>query len=198
MVRVALLTLVLLLSLAITGCFGGNTGPTNQPQEVEDTTQEAEELAPDNNGAANQQQDNQNNNQPETGNNLQDEQADYNGDEVTMTTVRYELFIGMTEKDVIKVLGNQYKQVIGAMDNSRLWRFDINTVDGYVSPDDELDTGDIDGLLSGALSIQVFIQWDDTGLVNGFSALYLNEADGRVYSYYKFEDGSVIEQAITN
>jgi len=84
------------------------------------------------------------------------------------------------------------------MDDSEIWRYDMEAKEGYISPDDEYDTGDIEGLKKGDLKMQLFIQWNDKDKVEWYSGIYLNNSDERVYDYRIMSNGEEKHQPITD
>lgn len=106
--------------------------------------------------------------------------------------VKEELEIGMTESEVIEMMGSDYAEVVSAMDDQVVWRYDVETVTGYnfVASDDFVD---MEGLQNGEVKVQLFITWGENSSVEKFSAIYLDENDGNIYDYRVFPDNSVKE-----
>ncbi|UOQ95139.1 hypothetical protein MUO14_09540 [Halobacillus shinanisalinarum] len=110
---------------------------------------------------------------------------------VDLETIKYELEVDQTKKEVIEVLGEDKSVVINMMDGSLTWRYDINTVKEY-SFENEYDIVDIEGIQSGDIGLQVFIGWNqESNTINRITAYYLNNKDKRVYEYRVYPDESI-------
>ena len=115
----------------------------------------------------------------------------------TVETIKTKIKLGLSKEEVKSSLGDDITAIKNSMDDSEMWRYDIEAKENYTSPDDEYDMGDIEGLKNGELKIQLFIQWNSKDTVEWYSALYLNESDGKVYDYRVMSNGEAKEKAIT-
>ncbi|UOQ92869.1 hypothetical protein MUO14_21080 [Halobacillus shinanisalinarum] len=116
---------------------------------------------------------------------------------VDLETVKYELEVDQTKKEVIEVLGEDKSAVINMLDGSSTWRYDINTVKGY-SFETKYDIVDIEDIQSGDIQLQVFIGWNkESNKINRIAAYYLNKKNKRVYEYRMYPDESIKENPIT-
>lgn len=110
--------------------------------------------------------------------------------QVSLEDVKAKLKIGQSEKEVKSILGGSYAKVRGAMDNSLLWRYDLNTMQGYKFKTDT-DEVDLNGLQSKEVELIVFIKWnEESKTVSSLTAYYVDETDGRIHEYRLLSDGS--------
>ncbi len=111
--------------------------------------------------------------------------------EITLSHVIHNLELGMNTEEVLAVLGDDFERVTNMMDNAEDWRYDYPAEPGYTftvpSGEDEVDTG---GLRDGSLRMQVFVEWNDSGLLCNYT-VYTGRADGLISEYRVFPDGSV-------
>ncbi|GEM_PF-4830379 len=111
--------------------------------------------------------------------------------EVTLSHVINNLELGMNTEDVLAVLGDDFERVTNMMDNAEDWRYDYPAEPGYTftvpSGEDEVDTG---GLRGGSLRMQVFVEWNDSGLLCNYT-VYTGNAAGVINEYRVFPDGTV-------
>jgi len=115
-----------------------------------------------------------------------------------LSVIKEKMQLGLTKESVKKLLGDGFIKVKNSMDDSEIWRYDMEAKEGYISPDDEYDTGDIEGLKKGDLKMQLFIQWNDKDKVEWYSGIYLNNSDERVYDYRIMSNGEEKHQPITD
>jgi hypothetical protein len=120
-----------------------------------------------------------------------------NHENATVAMIREQVKLGLTKEEVENNLGSDYQKVKASDDDSEMWRYDFGTKDGYTSPDNEYDTGDVKGIQNGNLDAQLSIRWTEENTVSSYSVIYLNSGDGRVYDYRVFSDGGEKVQAIT-
>jgi hypothetical protein len=108
--------------------------------------------------------------------------------------IKKNLKLGMTQKEVIALFGDNYTAVKGAKDGENLWRFDIGADPGYTFSTENKFSDAIDdkGLLDGTVDTILFVEWDENLKVNRFSFYNLLEY-GFKYTYRVFPDGTVIE-----
>ncbi|GIQ71062.1 hypothetical protein DUZ99_03330 [Xylanibacillus composti] len=107
----------------------------------------------------------------------------------TVAQLDANMAIGMTKEEVAALIGDDYAEITMAMDNAEGWRYDIGAVDGY-SFDDVLDSVDLEGIKQGDVALQIFIQFDSEGQVNGYSA-YQADEDGSISVYQWLENGEL-------
>lgn len=106
-------------------------------------------------------------------------------------------WLNLTQEEVKHRLGDDFSEILSAKENKPMWRYDMGAKTGYQF-DEAYDFADIEGLKTGNVSMQVFINWSTEQRVESLSAVYLNKADGRVYEYRVFPDGGERVQVITN
>ncbi|RSK27657.1 hypothetical protein EJF36_12650 [Bacillus sp. HMF5848] len=133
----------------------------------------------------------------EDNNKLQSEVLEADNDDL-VKTVQEKMQLNLTKENVTDLLGNQYQKIKSSYDDSDMWRYDIGTKEGYQSPDDEYDTGDIQGLQNGSIQAQLFISWNEENRVRNYSIIYYDSNDSKVYDYRVFSDGGERVQALTN
>lgn len=101
------------------------------------------------------------------------------------------LDLGMNTTEVIAVLGDNFARVTNMMDNTEVWRYDFPTEPEYIftvpAHEDEVDT---EGLRSGIMRMQVFVEWNDSGLLGNYT-VYTGNAAGVINEYRVFPDGTV-------
>ncbi|MGG1600706.1 hypothetical protein [Paenibacillus naphthalenovorans] len=107
--------------------------------------------------------------------------------------IKQNLKMNMSQDEVKKLLGSSYTEVTNAMEGNKMWRYDIGTKQGY-NYQGEMDSIDMDGLINGSVTIQLFVDWSEEKTVNHYSFLYLK--DGKIYEYRVFEDGQVKESIV--
>ncbi|MFO7626228.1 MAG: hypothetical protein R6V62_03085 [Candidatus Fermentibacteraceae bacterium] len=111
--------------------------------------------------------------------------------EVNLNHVIHNLELGMNTEEFLAVLGDDFTRVISMMVDAEVWRYDFPTEPGYTftvpSGEDEVDTG---GLGSGSMRMQVFVVWNESGLLGDYT-VYTGNANGVITEYRVFPDGSV-------
>ncbi|MDW7675046.1 MAG: hypothetical protein SCK28_10965 [Bacillota bacterium] len=111
--------------------------------------------------------------------------------------IKSSLKTGLTKNDILLLFGEKYQEVYSAMDEEKMWRYDFITEDNYqFTNENQLDFADIEGLLTGAVEMQLFIGWTDEELVKDFSLLYSEQKGERIIEYRVFPDGTTREGAI--
>jgi hypothetical protein len=101
--------------------------------------------------------------------------------------------LGLTKEEVRAILENNY--VSSLADAGEFWRYDFG--ENYTFPDDDMAGIDTEGLKSGNVQAQLFINWDEDNKAKSYSVFYLNQSDGKVYDYRVFENGLEKHHAIT-
>lgn len=111
--------------------------------------------------------------------------------DVTLNHVIHNLELGMNTVEVTSVLGDDFDRVTSIMVDAEVWRYDYPAEPGYTftvpSGEDEVDIG---GLESGSMRMQVFVVWNESGLLGDFT-VYSGGAGGIISEYRVFPDGSV-------
>ncbi|WP_221568976.1 hypothetical protein [Alkalihalobacillus sp. TS-13] len=116
---------------------------------------------------------------------------------VDLETVKTKLDVGQTKEEVKSMMGEEYNQVKSMRDGTSVWRYDIDSKEGY-SFETVWDTVDIEGIESRAIGLQVFIAWkNDHSTVDYVTAYYLNPEDKKVYEYRKLSNGTSRTTCIT-
>lgn len=106
-----------------------------------------------------------------------------------------QLRLGLTQGEVERQFGSGYNTVAASADGHPLWRYDYVVKDGYKVAEVILggvvsDAVDVSGLANGALALQLFVSWDDSGRVDWYSVCYAGQ-DGKVYDYRFYGDGKI-------
>ncbi|WP_047983496.1 hypothetical protein [Ornithinibacillus californiensis] len=109
--------------------------------------------------------------------------------------LKFEVKIGMSTEEVEVIMGENYHVTNSSYDGSTLWQYDIGTTKEYQTVVD-YDFTNLEGMQQGLIKMQVFITWDDSNLVKNWSAVYLNEADNKIYEYILLPNGEIKEQSI--
>ncbi|WLD92997.1 hypothetical protein [Alkalihalobacillus sp. AL-G] len=111
---------------------------------------------------------------------------------ITLEYIKEQLTINQSPQEVKTLLGNEYHQVIGMMNNTQMWRYDIGTKDGY-SFETEFDIVDEKGLNQKEVKIILFINWNsETNLTDYISAYYLN--GNNLCNYRMSSEGTVMDE----
>ncbi|GEM_PF-2141068 len=105
----------------------------------------------------------------------------------TVAELEAGMSIGMTQEEVIELIGENYAEVTIAMDNTEGWRYDIGAAEDY-SLEETMDFVDIEGIKRGDVPLQIFVSFDSASTVYGYSAYQL-EDDGSITVYQWFENG---------
>lgn len=116
--------------------------------------------------------------------------------ELTLSTIIENLEPGMNTGDVLLFLGDDFTRVTCMMVDAEVWRYDFPTVSGYTfevsSGEDEVDT---EGLGNGSMAMQIFVAWNESGLVGDYT-VYTGSGNGVISEYRVFPDGSVRKSRI--
>jgi hypothetical protein len=111
--------------------------------------------------------------------------------EKNLSLITQNLALGMNTIEVITVLGDNFAMVTNMMDNTEVWRYDFTTEPEYIfsvpAHEDEVDT---EGLRSGIMRMQVFVEWDGSGLLGNYT-VYTGSGNGVISEYRVFADGTV-------
>ncbi|OEH84284.1 hypothetical protein BHU72_10745 [Desulfuribacillus stibiiarsenatis] len=109
--------------------------------------------------------------------------------------IKNNLKIGLLPADVENLLENNFTIVYAALDGQEMWRYDIFTIEDYVLENEyQTDSVDLDGILEGEISIQLFVGFDNDKKVSRYIIYYLK--DKRVIEYRVFSNGSFHESVI--
>ncbi|GGB41606.1 hypothetical protein [Fictibacillus barbaricus] len=115
---------------------------------------------------------------------------------ISLDELKTKLKIGQSEKEVKSIMGGSYTKVKGGMDNSSMWRYDIDTIEGYKFKSDT-DEVDLNGLQSKWIELIVFIKWDEESkTVSSLAAYYVDETDERIHEYRLLSDGTARDTVI--
>jgi len=116
--------------------------------------------------------------------------------------------IGMTKEQVVKIMGTNYKETSYMFEGEGGYslmtpvpriNLDYSTgalVEDYVFENEVEDAVDIEGIHQKQRGDIIIIRLTDEEKVEQVMALYLNEEEGKVYEYYKFENGYVKDHVI--
>lgn len=111
--------------------------------------------------------------------------------EVTLTRIIHSIEPGMVPGDVMAVIGDDFTRVVSMMVDAEVWRYDFPSEQGYTftahSGEDEVDTA---GLGSGRMRMQVFVVWNEQGLLGEYT-VYTGSDSGVIREFRVFPDGSV-------
>lgn len=116
--------------------------------------------------------------------------------QISLDDVKTKLKIGQSEKEVKNIMGGSYSKVRVDMDNSSMWRYDIDTIEGYKFKSNT-DVVDLNGLQSKWIELIVFIKWDEESkTVSSLTAYYVDETDERIHEYRLLSDGATRDTVI--
>lgn len=104
------------------------------------------------------------------------------------------LKLGMTQDETRKSIKHKYTEILAAMDNAKMWRYDLDAKEGYHYKED-MDFADIDGILNGSLFAQLFVTWTNDLRIESYSILYIGE-DGRIHEYRMNDAGEIKDTII--
>ncbi|WP_018130723.1 hypothetical protein [Effusibacillus pohliae] len=113
------------------------------------------------------------------------------GAPITLDYIKQNLKLGDTQEQVKARFGDQYKEINDVEVGNNAWRFDYVADPSYTFTG---QYGDWDGLRSGRMRMQLFINWTDKSTV--LSILVHYNKDGKIYEYAKkpgFERDAPIE-----
>ncbi|MBU8568864.1 hypothetical protein KM914_21090 [Virgibacillus pantothenticus] len=117
-------------------------------------------------------------------------------DEITKEFIEENLDIGMTEAQVIDLLGEADAIGRGAKDYLPTWRYDIGVPEGYFyeEPDEQfreegiLDTVDKENIKNGTVKMQLLLGWKE-GRINFIANTYLE--NDKLVTYYMLSNGMI-------
>lgn len=99
------------------------------------------------------------------------------------------LEIGASQEEVsIFFDSHPYHEVTASYDGRDVWRYDIGAQSDY-SFESEADLHDQEGILNGSVPIQMFIYFNDEGIVNGYTVYQAGEGDS-ITVYQTLGDGT--------
>lgn len=111
------------------------------------------------------------------------------GSIITVAELESGIAIGASQQDVsIFFDSHPYIEVTSAYDGREAWRYDIGAQPAY-SFESETDLHDQEGILNGDVPLQIFIYFDEEGIVNGYSAYQAGE-EGTINVYQTLGDGT--------
>lgn len=117
--------------------------------------------------------------------------------QIDIEFLKENLMLGMTKEEVADLCGQQYEEVIDALDDLLVWRYDFPNIPEYhYTALENMDSADIEGLVDGNMRMQLFIGWGEEETVRNFSVLYTSEEDEHIYEYRIMIDGTVKESRI--
>lgn len=118
--------------------------------------------------------------------------------EIDSNFIKENIKIGMTEQELLSLLGAPFNKGISAKDAEPVWLYNIGSSKGYYFEEQELlkdqgvlDTVDIEGIKNKEIEMVVFVTWDNKK-VSRVSHTYIRE-DGKVVTHYLFKDGHTKE-----
>lgn len=120
---------------------------------------------------------------------------DIRTDAAEVRAVVKKLKLDVSQTDIGQIFGQQYAKVVAALDGSSMWRYDFVDHQGYTAKaasdgTNVMDDVDRSGLESGALRMQLFVEWDADGRVREYSLYYLDR-DGSIANYRLYADGKI-------
>jgi hypothetical protein len=99
-----------------------------------------------------------------------------------LSYVKDKLELGMTKSEVKAKFGRSYKNILRTAEDHELWRYDLAADADYIAEDESRRSGfDRSGLLTGKLSSQLFVEWDETNVVRDVKLYYVDE--GTIFEY---------------
>lgn len=123
-------------------------------------------------------------------------EASQNHQEVITEETKYknlflqQLELGMTEEEIRNLFGTQFTLVENTMEGNETWRFDLGTSSDYEFQDQGIDQVDIEGLKSGRVKSQIFIDWDDQGLLQSAALYLVDSMKMELHEYHLLPDGT--------
>lgn len=105
-----------------------------------------------------------------------------------------QVVIGMTEKEIRDLFGKKFTLVENSMEGNETWRFDLGASPDYEFQDHGIDEVDIEGLKSGKVKQQLFIDWDEQGLVQSGALFMVDLKKNEFYEYHLQPDGTKEEK----
>lgn len=98
------------------------------------------------------------------------------------------------KEDITNVLGNNPKNLIGAMNNNDVWRYDLCTVSDYHYTTDH-DGLDIDGLYNDQVKYIVFIGFTEDHNITHIT-IYYKDQFNNINEYRHYADGTIKEMIL--
>jgi outer membrane protein assembly factor BamE (lipoprotein component of BamABCDE complex) len=99
-----------------------------------------------------------------------------------LSYVKDNLELGMTKSEVKAKFGRSYKNILLSTGDHEVWRYDLAADADYIVEDESRRSGfDRSGLLTGKLSSQLFVEWDETNVVMDVKLYYVDE--GTIFEY---------------
>lgn len=108
---------------------------------------------------------------------------------VDFAYVKAQVKVGMTREQVIKLLGDQYTEVVSSTDGRKILRFDITGNKEYKYTFKDFERIDKEGILNGSMLLQVFVTMSDKDTVATYAA-FKKADNGNVFEYRVFENGT--------
>lgn len=105
--------------------------------------------------------------------------SDYSS--ITLDYIKQNLKLGDTQEQVKMKFGSQYIEYLSVLNGNKVWRYNYVSDKNYTFKG---QYGDWEGLNSGRMKMQLFIDWTEEGTVGGFGIHYKGE-DGKIYEYVK-------------
>ncbi|KGP73240.1 hypothetical protein [Pontibacillus yanchengensis] len=185
-----LLLFILIPALSLVACQqeqASNQEVSNNQQESSksDTTNDSTE-----NNATNQSQiesESENSSQDETSDQKEASEDTPSKEDITVSTLKENLSLGMTVKEVKQLLGEPSQKVQGAKDGTPMFRYDLKTTEGYSFQDPNgMDSIDMEGFQNQQVEMIVFVDIpDDT--VSRYTIQYWDR-EGHAKVYMKSPD----------
>lgn len=109
--------------------------------------------------------------------------------------VIHQMELGLSQSEITQVFGMPDAEVLSALDGSPMWRYDYAEEPGYTFETEiingtTMDSVDREGLQSGALRMQLFINWSDKEEAHSY-ALYFKNERGAIMNYRYDRDGKI-------
>jgi hypothetical protein len=96
--------------------------------------------------------------------------------------VKDKLELGLTKSEVKARFGRSYKSILPSTKDHEVWRYDLAADADYIVEDDARSAAyDRTGLLTGKLSSQLFVEWDEANVVMDVKLYYVDE--GTIFEY---------------
>ncbi|MGM8215528.1 hypothetical protein ACLIA0_08115 [Bacillaceae bacterium W0354] len=108
--------------------------------------------------------------------------------------IENDLEIGMSMSEVESILGTDYSDVLSAMGEDLMWRYDINAISNYQF-DEPYDFADKDGLRNGDIDMQIWVQWNHEEKIESVSAIYINSSNEMI-NVRKDSNGTIQENVM--
>lgn len=124
----------------------------------------------------------------------QESATSFESDEITKEFIEKNLDIGMTESQVIDLLGEADAIGVDAKDALPSWRYDIGAPGDYENEVDKqlgegiVDAIDIEAIQNGTVKMQLFINWEDGKIIHVANSYLEN---GELVVYHLLSDGTI-------